>query len=279
MHTRWIIEQETWQPENEQKLITAITEQGMSYSFFEYRPFDDEGNTKRILKLFSADDIPVFYCSLNMCKFIKKELPWITGIYCDLPNYECTKYYPILGEYLLNRDYYMLPFGEVLRLKNRVFDQYYEVFIRPSSGFKTFSGQLIDIDDLEKQLEAMKLYGITDDEIVIISGIKTIRCEWRFVVVNKEVVSGCLYRDSGFLKEEERKKLTERADEYARGIALIYQPDKCFTIDLACLLSGPPMLLEINAFSSSVLYECDIPTVVREVSKMAAKEFDSMYQY
>ena len=175
VRANWIIEAETWHKRIEEELVTEIERQGRHVKMITYRPFDDDAT--QLLNMFDEKKCVISYCSLNLARKIDKHAPWTPSIYCTLKNYECYNYYPYVGALILNSDYFMIPYGELMRMKDRlfkIFGQDNSIFIRPSSGFKLFTGTLLYNKDIRKQLDQIELYGIEPHNIIVVSSPKTI---------------------------------------------------------------------------------------------------------
>src|SRR5690606_3444445 len=119
----------------------------------------------------------------------------LPGVYCNLQQLQCTSYYPKFGELLLNSQYIMLPFGELNRQKEFLFQCLGEekIFIRPNSGFKIFTGKVVTRDSWDEDLRLFGFYSVEADKLVIASKSQDIFGEWRFVVVDNQIVSGSKY--------------------------------------------------------------------------------------
>ena len=98
------------------------------------------------------------------------------------------------------------------------------------------------------------------NEIVIVSPIQTIISEYRIVVVNRKVVTGCQY-----MKNEWMQLSTECPTEALQLAQLIadhqYQPDPAYVVDVAQTLDGYKVI-ELNAFSTADWYACDISKII-----------------
>lgn len=82
------------------------------------------------------------------------------------------------------------------------------IFIRPDSGMKEFTGEVINIadeDNYNKKLDTivnwLKYYGDGKDDgkslLTLISKAYYIESEWRFVVTDNEIITGSLYCKNG----------------------------------------------------------------------------------
>ena len=146
MKTHWLVENQVFD-EDLEPLIEEIKSQGMTVEEIRYVPFES-GN----YNAFSDDKCVLFYGSLNLCNQLQKQKPWVPGSWCNLKNFECTTYYAHLGEYLLNGRYIMMPLSELKRRKEELYSTIARgstLFVRPSTGFKSFSGKPIDVDHFD----------------------------------------------------------------------------------------------------------------------------------
>jgi hypothetical protein len=202
---------------------------------------------------------------------IYRERLWVPGAFCTVENFSWSNYACHYGEYLFNHDYAMLPFGELSRCRDRLFDLLGidgRVFIRPDSPLKLFTGQIASRQTFSADLEFMGFYDFPANSLVVVSSPKEIVVEWRFVIVNGEVVAGSQYKERG--RPETRPDCDVRALELAQRIAALdYQPDPVWIIDICQDSNGTYGLLEIGGFSFAGLYACDRSKVVAAVSKAA----------
>jgi len=220
----------------------------------------------------------IFYGSLNLGRQMQREKAWVPGVYCNYENLCCMTYFSHWGEYLFNDDYIMLPMMEILRRREFVFDNYGiddRVFIRPNSGAKTFTGQVIEREKMDRDFSLFSDYaGKPMDKIIaVISSPKVIEKEWRIVVVDKKVIAASLYKVNDKLTEEEG--CPKEAWELAKKIAIEdWQPDIAYTLDI-CLLNGKYYLLEANSWSCAGMYKCNVHDVVKAIREAAINEYSS----
>ncbi len=211
------------------------------------------------------------YGSIDFVRYIQRLYPWIPGVWCNFHSMKCSTYYSYFGEYLLNRQYAMMPLGD---LYNRWEDlmtivDKKSLFVRPDSGAKPFTGFVVSPDSKHKIQSLITTVG--PETLVVTSLVRTIQSEFRFVVCDKRVVAGCRYLPT------EQKETTPTSLRLARLIALHeWQPDLCYTIDIA-EHNDKVYLLEINSFSSSGFYECDLSSIIENANKAAVDEWKEYY--
>lgn len=271
MKPKWLLQTDIFD-ENLDRFVSEIKKQDMEVKVVKYIPF--EGGSYK--DLFEPDDCVIFYGSLQFANQIRKTCSWVPGVYCTMKNYECTNYYPKLGKYLLAEDYCMVPFGDLVRQSEFLFQTFGggidTVFIRPNSGNKIFTGQLFYAESLEKELEILSNNIITPDELVVVSWPRRISHEWRFVVADKEVVAGSQYKC--YDKHVTDKFYPVEAFDLAQKAAESdYEPDKVWCVDI-CQVGEWYYVLEVGGFSCAGLYECDLEAVASRVSDAAKREWE-----
>ncbi len=267
MKPKWLIQTNTEDTDIE-PIITEITSQGMTVLPIEFDPISSID-----LSMYNPDDCIIGYGDIDFVLKIQKQTPFIPGVYCNFHNMRCSTYYTYLGEHLLNKQYIMIPVGELLRrwdnitvIPGSLSPVRMSLFIRPDSGAKPFTGYIVQPGDKHKIQTLVQAVG--PETLVIVCPEKSITAEWRFVICDKKVVTGCQYLPT------ESQTFSPSSLRLAQKIASQeWQPDLCYTVDIA--ESGGNMhLLEINSFSCAGLYACNLASIVREVSSVAVKEWE-----
>lgn len=225
----------------------------------------------------------IFHGSIETCKLIQNTLkirwPFYYPLtYCSFDNYKCSKYYSYFGDNLFNKDYSIINLKELGRQRFFYYGSFgkeAKIFIRPDSGDKPFTAQLLDIVDLDKFLES---HQNIEHELIIISSPKDIIGEWRFIVTkNKEILGYSLYMYQGLISK--MPHVPEEAINFVKKLLEIdYYPDNVFTIDIVQNSSGFH-LLELNSFSTAGLYACKLSNIVKKVSEIAREDFDIFCQF
>lgn len=273
IEVNWLMESDLFS-ENLTRLSQEIIKQGHNVTVLS----DDRAHrwTGSYTTAFPADACVVFYGSIELCADLIRKTPWVPGAFCTMKNYNCTSYYPHFGKYLLNGDYSMLPFGELRRQKELLYDTFGEdnaVFIRPNAGNKIFTGQLVYQERFDKDIELMGFYETPDSELCVVSSPVNMRGEYRFVVVDRKIITGSQYRDNdGNLIAS---PVPCNPELYPQDIvdSVQWQPDRVWVLDMCHTAGGRYSMLEINSFSCSGLYGCDMEPIVREVSRVAQEEY------
>ena len=275
MDVKWIVENHVFAEEIDH-IVAEIKKQGMDVEEIRYEPFES-GDYSRFG---SKEDCIVFLGSLQLGRQLRCEMKWIPGVWCDLPFFDCAHYYAYLGKYLLNQDYMLLPQAEIKRRKDEIYQHFAGraepdsvIFIRPTSGFKTFSGKIFEYQYFDKEWEWVEENN-TPSSLVVITSAAKIGGEWRFMVADKEIVGATRYKNNGEYAPgsgapEEAFRL---AEEIAAFEATGWEPEPMWVVDIA--ESGEEYyLIEINAFSCSGWYEMDVEPVIKVASELALQEW------
>lgn len=293
MNVKWLVEADVFQ-DNTDKLIATLKKKGIDYHVLKYIPFDDD-LAQRCMSIYGPNECVIFYGSLNFGRKLKKN-PWYPGVYLNDKMLECSMYYPYLKQLLLHyQDYMMMPYGDLAEHKNTIFKHFHEdkVFIRPNSNMKEFTGMICTKDDFFECVKLAGFYDVDPNLLVLISGVEPLEKEWRFVIVNREPIAGSLYRDwsspekitpgtvtrdyvlmnSHSVWEGANDNDGRLAREVAYQAAQRYNPDRCWTVDVAKTTYGIHAVLEIGCFSCAGLYGMNLEKVVDKVSEEALKEW------
>lgn len=267
---KWLIEPEVFQQDTEE-LVQSLEKLGVEHQICSFgRPYEE------FIKVFKDEDCVVFYGSLQFAKIIKREAKWIPGVYCNLPKFECLYYYPRFGQHLLNSEYLMLPLGELKRHEKWIFDNVIandKVFIRPSSGSKSFTGKVVKNSEWDKVLRELKFHN-DPETLVIVASPANITHEWRIVVADNKVITASLYKEND--KMVRSNKVPIEVLNYAQGVldSVKYNPDFVWTLDI-CKAEDNFKVLEVGSFSCAGLYACDPELIINAVNHVALKEYDS----
>lgn len=191
-------------------------------------------------------------------------------------NYKCISYYPHYGDKLLNSNYTMLPFGDILRKKIDLFQKYGVdecIFIRPDSGLKEFTGNVIQYENFEKDLEHLSFYDVPKNLLVVVAEPQLISWEARMIVVNREVITGSYYRINRLHQESLiGQRHINSTQELIDNIS--WQPDDVYVIDV-CETNGELKVVEVGALSYAGFYRCDRNKIVEKISNFIIGKEDN----
>ena len=141
-----------------------------------------------------------------------------------------------------------------------------EFFTRPCEDLKQYSGQVMKAGELHDWLlDAVECassgsYKLELDTKIQICKPRNIQAEWRWFIVNGQVISGSMYRREGVLY---KKNESDIATVYeAQQMANKWLPHRNCVMDLA-LVDNEVKVIEFNTINSSGFYDNDVKRVVQ----------------
>ena len=248
----WLIDADLF-TEYSDELQAAISDQGHAVTRIGVtKPGDtweDEGCSYR--NTFPTESCVVTHASIGFCDRVRREQLWTPGAYFPVEDLFCSRYFGELGEFLLNEDFVMLPFCDLRRRREFLFDCFGHdgaFFVRPDSPLKSFDGQLVREASFEKDLEFLAFYEFPEHELVVVSSPKAVTTEWRFVGADRAIVAGSQYRAGG-----REVSVSPVCDPQARGLAETiaareFQVDSVWVVDVGLTSAGDLRLIENRRF-------------------------------
>jgi len=230
-------------------------------------------------KHIQMENIPViFYGSINMAKLIKSYLKSCYPVIWDSDKFECINYWPHFQSLLFNDKYEIMSIKTLKENKWEVYSKYGKealIFIRPSTGDKSFAGQLLDLNDFDKFFENSTKCNANDNDIVIVSTPKNIIGEWRFIATSDKKIIG----KSGYRFQGKAISLPGAPDGATKMVEKVlsvgYFPARVFALDIAEDIDGNYWLMEFNSFNSCGLYGINTDDLVRETTEIALDDFNN----
>ena len=214
----------------------------------------------------------VFHGSLGNADAVNAKLAWRPGAYCPTPAFCCSAWYEAAKAWLLHRSWEFLPAETFVRDAALVAERLgspERVFVRPDSPLKPFSGRVVDPEKVTLNSLDHGFYYDDEQLPVVVAPFANVGHEWRFVVVDRQVVAG-----SGY-DAKTRSATTQYAGGAAWQFAAIIAaslrpPAEVYVLDL-CEVDGDLRMLELNPFGGADLYACDLRPVVEAVGLAAAE--------
>ena len=268
MRPAWLIEAGVYGDEVG-PLLAEVRQQGMSAEVVPYQALK-KGAPPVIAggQPLAPDGCVLGYGTYPFAQQIIRHHRWRPGAWCSAENLDCAAYYPHFRHFLLNQRYTILPGVEAIRDADRLFAEFGRdgrVFARPTSAHKLFVGRCIDRESFAAALAPTRYDPATQ---VVIASPQPIGREWRLVVVGERVVAGSQYAVAGE-KEIDGERPPEVVSFAESMLAEVpWRPDPAFMLDV-CESDGRLWLVELNSFSGSWLYRCDLPAVVSAASDLA----------
>lgn len=251
------------------KLHKALEDEGV-----EYFHSDFDQSTREYKEIpYETDECVVMYGPIRFVRKMNKGfIPGAFGFKADANTSHYMSQLP--RKHFFNEDAIYVPFGSIVDQKYQLFSLFGDhLFIRPDSGFKTFTGLDIKKDELESEINSIKqTKNPSPHEMCLVSSAKKILGEYRIVICDREVVTGSQYRWDN--RMDIRIDVHHEAWDFAQNVVAKeeWQLDVCYVVDIFMSENGP-RIGEFNSFASAGLYNCDRRAIVRSVSNAALKEW------
>lgn len=209
----------------------------------------------------------VMVCGTISLARLSVERGWYPGSFTN-KNFRYSKLKDRYGRHLLNPDSVVGPLDAI---NPSLLGNSPSIFIRPCDDDKAFKGRVLGVDGFapwrKARLEESDASGkFPRDLEVAMSSVKEIYTEFRFFVVDGQVVTGSQYRsgDTDCFTEE----IPAPIQAFAQSMVDLWQPARAFVIDIAETPEGPK-IIEINNLNSSAFYACNAGKLVQAIEAMA----------
>jgi hypothetical protein len=274
MRPVWLIEAGVYGAETD-PLLTEIRRQGMVPECLPFRTLLKEKDIAAGGHLLTEGDCVIAYGTFPFARQVQLHRRWTPGAWCDPSRLDCACYFAHFGKFLLNQHYGILPGVEAIRQRDWLFEVFGKedmVFARPTGCHKVFTGRCISGDDFDSALGPTRYDPAT---LVVVAAPKRIGREWRLVIAGDRVVAASQYAVEG------GKCVASGCPAEVRGFAeamlaeVRWRPDPIFMVDIA-ESEGRLWLVELNGFSCSWLYACDLEAIVTAVGDLATREWEGM---
>jgi hypothetical protein len=264
----WLLERGVFDADD--AFLAELVKQNYVYKDVRYLDFRPEAADQ----YFPDHDCVLFRGTLNLGRQVLRS-SWIPGAYMDERNLRCTTYYTYFGPYLLNNQYFILPLGELMRRRVEILEYFGssgELFIRPDSNMKSFRAGVFDLNVLNTMQAIGSELRRDETTLVLVSGKRPIKQEWRFFVYKNEVVTGSLY-----LIGEEQINETIRGGDLENYVATVlkqvnWHPELLYTVDI-CESAGELYVLELGSFSCAGEYGADLSLMVEAGARAALEDY------
>jgi hypothetical protein len=262
----WIIQKNLYNEKGLEDLAFSLARLNIPHSFHKIIPFIGE----------LLPDIDVFgpvivIGSYSLNNTVKKK-GWKPG-FIDIIHQDFEKQREHWGENMLNYDAHVYCFGDTFNLEE-------EFFIRPSTDSKCFSGTLMTrkefLDWRYCVLDLKEDDGstITKDTKIVISSPKKILQEYRFWIINGNIITSSLY------KMGHRVVYSSNVDKAVEWFVMSmthpmsvhsWNPAHAYVLDIAMVGENKFKIIEINNINSAGLYAANIPKLVMALEDLYNK--------
>ena len=135
----------------------------------------------------------LFHGSLGNAHRIRAERPWTPGSFCATERFCCQVWYGAASRWLVHRSWVVCSAAHLVAAPGPLLDEIGagdEVFVRPDSPLKPFSGRVVRREDLSLASLDFGFYYDDPSIPVVLTPVVEIGSEWRLVVVNRRPVAG-----------------------------------------------------------------------------------------
>jgi hypothetical protein len=187
------------------------------------------------------------------------------AVFYDIEKFD-QAYYGTLGLPLLNDNSVYLPVIDNM-------DTSFEVdkFLKPSRDLKAFNGGILDAGmTIGEFIKGQQFQSYYKEENAVIADCKKIFAEYRFFIVDQEVVAMSQYKLGHTIVSNPNVPdfIIKKAKEYCK----LYQPHDIFTMDLADTPDGVS-IVEYNCWNASGSYSCDLASTFNAIEKHMIKKY------
>ncbi len=274
MRPVWLIEAGVYGAETE-PLLAEIRRQGMVADVVPYQALKKGAEVIIDGRPLDSTGCVIGYGTYPFARQIQLHHRWVPGAWCQPENLDCAAYYAYFGKFLLNQNYVIMPGVEAIRQRDWLFSMFGRddmVFARPTGCHKLFVGRRITSESFAGALAPTRYDPTTR---VVVAAPKPMGREWRIVAVGDRVIAASQYAEGG--ARAILPGSPEEVREFASAMLaeVRWRPDPIFMLDV-CESGGRLWLVELNSFSSSWLYQCDLTAVVVEASELASRAWRTL---
>lgn len=260
-------------------VLDEIKNLDSEYFLMDYRPF--EATEIEPLREWVTGRKPIFFGSIGAARWLQRNVPEVV-VLADFKSFECTSYYPRIGDLLWNDKYVMLPFGDIRRQSDfltEVFGK--DWFIRPNDGLKSFTGSVICGDRIARDLAYFsQCEYVRANTLCIIAPYNLPYTEYRCWIANGMVVTTSRYRCNGLLAETEYAPLSVL--EFAKEAATRLPFEEPYVLDIATShlaentdgKHGKIKIVEANSFSCSGFYAASTKAILQSSIDFVSKGYE-----
>ena len=270
------------------ELYEIIHDKGGIAKVIDYKPFTE--NT--YYQYFGTDECVFCFTSLNVAREVQRHTNWVPGVMCNFDGFHRSKYYGYWHKYLWNKESIFLPWGifrdnykDYAPIVDKCYgylSHHWNLFIAPDDGWKSFTGQIIGSDKPESDIKYIDSL-VKPDKLILVSPYRRPATEWRIFCDGTKIITGSQYRVNGRLDTEESAILPQTVSQWLqpilremRAIPDAY-PDPMIVVDVGMDEYGAMGIIELNSFSCSGFYQCDLEKIVDAAILRARIEYQEVH--
>lgn len=256
---------DNYDSETTQKIVQYCSSNEIPIEVVKYQPFSE---SQKVITDLNRRDV-IFFGTINMANWCRKKTKWL-GVWFDPDEFNCSKYYCRFGEYLINSDYLFMPLSEFLRRSTEFFDYFGdEIFIRPNSGTKSFTGNILTRNKIENEIKSLSRVPL-DDQMVVLSSKKEIGQEYRLFVFDNKIVAYSQYHENGCLLT--LPEVPPSVMSYAESI-VNHVDFGNYVLDIG-VMGDRIGVVELNSVTCSGMYDCDVGVIIDAAIRSLGRELE-----
>ncbi len=262
------------------KLGSAAEAADHNVFYMKYTPFLDQEHEWPFDPEYEKGPV-VFLGSINLAHMVNRYTRWLPGCFAQFDYYKWSYYSNYISKFLWNFESVMYPYGyfrsryESIRVD---IDHHSaeSVFVRPDTGCKSFTGQIVRTEDDLRYLDTRA----KPSDLVVVSQVAVPATEWRFFCSKQGVITGSQYRRQGRLEVDELGDVPAGAADFCLKVIGSLQdfPEELFVVDVGVDSDGNFGVIEMNSFSCSGIYACDADKIISAAASVAERLWKEMYQ-
>lgn len=224
---------------------------------------------------FLPKDKPVLvHGSIGLIKdILRKGKDLYPCIWCDFEILSCHSYYSYWGEYLLQRKYAFYPLAEIVRLKDYLYGDDDDLFIRPDANNKEFTGEVIKKKEFDIWWKKINYDNTPPTTMCIVAKPEKILAEYRLIMAKGKVVIGSKYRNNNIICYD--AYYPKEIEGFAEEVCKKWQPHPIFCLDLAETPDGCKVV-ECGSVNCAGYYSADLRKIVQAMSDLAEEEYNEL---
>ena len=258
----WVIQDSNLNFEEHKKVAEAIRRLGYPMEAIGIIPFDNE------MPKIEAGGKMIFYGSTKLVEMAYVRPEYRKSVFFSPAKFRWTNWASKRKGELINEDWMCITIAKFMQ--SQVFRENHDFFIRPVNDLKLFAGTVLNKFEFDDWYELASLNGETFgiNQEVIVAPPLNLEMEWRFVIVNHEIVDGSQYYKNGHLSlDKVGSEAMAKAKEFAQG----WTPNDVVVMDMGRLRDGTYGIIEFNCFNASGFYGHDLDKVLKAVTEYVDK--------
>lgn len=246
----WILQNNIWKEEKYDQMLSLLNRYGLPYEIVNLKPFSE------------SIDLPCDPWEVEMVfgsiRFV--ELAAKAGVKIHFnDNFNFNVWGEVFGEDCLN-------FGsEITTAWDLNLPLPHDIFIRPVLDDKSFSGTVLRAGDTFAHVQ-FATSKAPQDIVIQVAPVKVIFGEYRFFIVNGEVITGSTYRIGSRVHYQNADGEWEPNDPsiFVRQMVEKWQPSDMFVIDIASTPDGFK-IVEFGSMHHCGFYDINLSKLIQAI--------------